>query len=303
MAEKILAVCGATASGKTGFSIDAAQELGGEVVSADCMLVYRGLDIGTAKPTSSEKRGVPHHMIDIVSPRESYSVSDYERGALSSIEQILSRGKLPVICGGTGFYIQSLLFSRSNGGIGADERVRKKYNDYAEQNGKEALYALLCERDPHSAEKIHCNDQKRVVRALEIFELTGRRKSEQCDGFVPRRPYLAVAFDYPREELYSRINFRVDEMIRAGLVDEVRALYENGIDETCQSMQGIGYKEVLQYLKNEISHSTMCDVIKQNTRNYAKRQLTFFRKLPGIVWLDPKAKNNLELVREMLCRI
>lgn len=295
----ILAVCGATASGKTSFAVRMARRLKGEVVSADCMLVYRGLDIGTAKPTPEEMGGIPHHMIDIVSPSEKFSVSDYTERALPVCERLLAENKVPVLCGGTGFYIQSVLFARGQGGVGGDAALREKYERVAREEGKEALHAMLAEVDAESAQKLHPNDVRRVIRALEIYALTGKKKSEQADGFVPRRPYVAVAFDYPREELYARIDRRVDEMIAAGLVEEVDDLL-SAVDENSQCMQGIGYKEVVKFLKNEILHSTMCDMIKQNTRNYAKRQITFFKKLPGIVWLDPKDGMNEERVEEYL---
>lgn len=297
---KTLVVCGATASGKTGFAVEMAKRLDGEVVSADCMLVYRGLDIGTAKPTEEEKCGIAHHMIDVVEPTHSYSVGDYEAQALPVVENIMQKGKCPVICGGTGFYIQSLCFSRGHGKVGADEEVRCRYEELAAREGNLAVYRRLQEVDAESAEKLHPNDLKRVIRALEIFELTGKKKSQQQDGFVPRFPYVAVAFRYDREELYARINRRVDLMLEQGLVEEVSRLLENGLNESCQSMQGIGYKEVLEYLKNNISYSTMRDIIQQNTRNYAKRQITFFKKFPNLIWLDPHARDNVQRVTEAM---
>ena len=298
----VLVVCGATASGKTAFAVRMAQRLKSEVVSADCMLVYKGLNIGTAKPSEEERGGIVHHLMDVADPSESFSVSDYERLALPVCERLLGQGKVPVVCGGTGFYIQALLFARRQGGVGADPVLREKYERLAREQGKEALHDLLASVDADSAEKLHPNDVRRVVRALEIYELTGRKKSEQDDGFVPRFPYLAVAFDFPREELYARADARVDEMLAAGLVDEVHMLSER-VKEGSQCLQGIGYKEVVEYLNGNCSYSTMRDVIKQNTRNYAKRQITFFKKLPGIVWLDPKADDNEKKVEEMLCRI
>ncbi len=298
----VLVVCGATASGKTAFAVRMAQRLKSEVVSADCMLVYKGLNIGTAKPSEEERGGIVHHLMDVADPSESFSVSDYERLALPVCERLLGQGKVPVVCGGTGFYIQALLFARRQGGVGADPVLREKYERLAREQGKEALHDLLASVDADSAEKLHPNDVRRVVRALEIYELTGRKKSEQDDGFVPRFPYLAVAFDFPREELYARADARVDEMLAAGLVDEVHMLSER-VKEDSQCLQGIGYKEVVEYLNGNCSYSTMRDVIKQNTRNYAKRQITFFKKLPGIVWLDPKADDNEKKVEEMLCRI
>ena len=277
----VLVVCGATASGKTAFAVRMAQRLKSEVVSADCMLVYKGLNIGTAKPSEEERGGIVHHLMDVADPSESFSVSDYERLALPVCKRLLGQGKVPVV---------------------ADPVLREKYERLAREQGKEALHDLLASVDADSAEKLHPNDVRRVVRALEIYELTGRKKSEQDDGFVPRFPYLAVAFDFPREELYARADARVDEMLAAGLVDEVHMLSER-VKEDSQCLQGIGYKEVVEYLNGNCSYSTMRDVIKQNTRNYAKRQITFFKKLPGIVWLDPKADDNEEKVEEMLCRI
>ena len=303
MKRKLLAVCGPTASGKTAFAVKLAKRLGGEVVSADCMLVYRGLDIGTAKPSEEEKEGVPHHMIDVAPSTGKYSVADYEQGALAVCEKLWKEEIPPIVCGGTGFYIQSLLFTRGNGGAPADENLRREYEQIEREKGRLYLHSLLEKVDPQSAEKLHPNDVKRVIRALEIFRLTGRKKSEQEDGFVPRFPYIAVAPEFPREELYRRIDARVDVMLEAGLVEEVRSLLDSGVTPESQSMQGIGYKEVVQYLNNEISYSTMCDIIKQNTRNYAKRQITFFKKLPGLLWLDVRDPNNVEKVAELYERL
>ena len=291
---RVPVICGPTGSGKSAFAAELALRLGGEVIAADCMTVYRGADIGTAKPTKAEMRGVPHHMIDVASPKEPYSVADYERAALPLCNALRAAGKVPIVCGGTGFYIRSLLFVRTNGGAGADAAIRKKYEAYAAERGNAALHALLASVDAESAAKLHPNDVKRVIRALEIYDLTGQKKSAQQDGDVPRFPYFAAAFDYPRQELYARIDARVDAMLDAGLVDEVERLLKDGVPPNSQCMQGIGYKEVVQYLKNEITHSTMRNIIQQNSRNYAKRQLTFFKKLPGIVWLDPNDTTNLE---------
>ena len=296
--KKFLVVCGATASGKTSFAVSLAQKLGGEVVSADCMLVYRRMNIGTAKPTEEERRGVPHHMIDVAEPTERYSVADYESAALNVCENLFSKNTPPVICGGTGFYIQSLLFERTNGGTGGDETIRREFEQIARTRGNEYLHSLLREIDPRSADKLHPNDVKRVIRALEIYRLTGCRKSDQNDGCRARYPYVAIAFCYPREELYARIDRRVDEMLAAGLVDEVRGLLNTGVQPENQSMQGIGYKEVVEFLENKISYSTMCDIIKQNTRNYAKRQITLFKKFPKLVWLDPQDSENLQKVEQ-----
>ena len=300
---KALVISGPTASGKTALSVACAKRLNGEIVSADALLVYKGLNIGTAKPSKGEMGGIPHYMIDVVAPTESFSASDYERLALPILEEIIARGKVPIIVGGTSFYLDALLYKRTLGGAPADESVRKKYEAIFEREGKEALFSLLQEIDPASAEVLHPNDKKRVIRALEIYELTGKRKSEQHDERIPRLPVLAVGVDYPREELYARIDARVDEMIKSGLVEEVEGLLNSGISENAQCMQGIGYKEVVLYLKNEISFSTMRDIIQWNTRNYAKRQVTFFKKIPQILWLDPAGKNPEDFILNELWKL
>ena len=284
--KKVLVVCGATASGKTGFAVEMAKRLEGEVVSADCMLVYRGMDIGTAKPTEEEKGGIPHHMIDVVEPTRNYSVGDYEAQAHPIVERLLQEGKCPVICGGTGFYMNAILFRSGFGHAGGDAAIRERYEGIAAERGREYLHSLLRECDPESAEKLHPNDVKRVIRALEIYELTGCKKSSQTDSFEPRYPYEAFAINWDRQTLYARIHERTQAMLQAGLVEEVKAL-QASVPENAQCMQAIGYKEVVEILKNGDLHSTMSDIIEQNTRRYAKRQLTFFKKLPNLHWLEP----------------
>lgn len=278
-------ICGATASGKTALAVAVAKKYGGEVISADSQLVYRQLDIGTAKPTEAEREGIPHHMIDIADPRSEFSASDYERLAFPILEDILRRGKTPVICGGTGFYIQSLLFSRQLGGGPKDEAVREKYRALAAERGPGYVHGLLRECDPESADALHPNDLKRVIRALEIYETTGKRKSEQRDGDTPRVPYRAYAVSWPREELYGRIERRVDAMFAAGLLGEVKGLLAQGIGEGCQCMQAIGYKEICEGLRLGQTEEQMREAVVRNTRRYAKRQLTFFRKFPGLQWI------------------
>ena len=306
MSAQVLVICGATATGKTALAAQCAKLLESAVISADSQLVYKGLDIGTAKPTEDEKLGVPHYMIDVAEPFAEYSVSDFREAALPIAEKLLSDGKIPVICGGTGFYINSLLFDFSYGKVAAAPEVREKYEKLAEEHGKEYVYAILKETDPVAAEKLHPNDLKRVIRALEIFEAGGIKKSEICDGLKPRFDYVAVAIDYPREELYDRINLRVDKMFESGLVEEVRSLLSRGVDENCRCMQAIGYKEVIESLKNGLSQSTMRDIIKQNTRHYAKRQITFFKKLPDLITLSAKeatAENVIEILKNHEKRI
>ncbi|MDE6613497.1 MAG: tRNA (adenosine(37)-N6)-dimethylallyltransferase MiaA [Clostridia bacterium] len=296
---KVIVICGATATGKSGLAVECALNLNSEVISADSQLVYEGLNIGTAKPTIAEMRGVKHHMIDVVKPDTNYSVSDYSKAATPILDRLLSQNKTPIICGGTGFYINSLLFDLSYGNTAANFEVRQKYDELLKTQGKEYLYGLLKSIDLNTAQKLHCNDVKRVIRALEIFEVSGKMKSEISDTLNPKYDYSAVAINYPRDELYERINLRVDEMFDKGLVEEVKGLIAGGINESCQCMQAIGYKEILFGLKNGYKESTMRDVIKQNTRRYAKRQITFFRRLQGIVWINPNeaaAEKVLELI-------
>ena len=247
--KRVLVICGATASGKTSLAVALAKKLNTEIISADSMLVYKGLDIGTAKPSMEEREGVVHHLIDVVSPTESFSVSDYEKAALPILERLLAEGKTPIICGGTGFYIESLLYKSGFGNTPANAAVREKYEEICREKGNEYLHGLLREKDEETAEKLHPNDVKRVIRALEIVEVTGKKKSLQQDGREPRYPFLCVSIDYPREKLYERINLRVEEMFRQGLMGEVKSLLENGVNERSQCMQGIGYKEVAEGLQ------------------------------------------------------
>ena len=302
MSQKVLVICGPTASGKTRLAVDCALKFNTEIISADSQLIYKGLTIGTAKPSEEEMRGVKHHMIDVVEPTESFSVSDYSKMALPVLESLHLQGKMPIICGGTGFYINSLLFDFGYGNAAADESIREKYAEFLKKNGKDMLFKRLKEVDPETAEKLHPNDTKRVIRALEIYEVSGNKKSAQTDELTPKYEFLAVAINYPREELYNRIDNRVDEMFNAGLVEEVQRLLKNGVDINCQSMQAIGYKEVVSGLNNGDLRSTMSDIIKKNTRHYAKRQITFFKKMPNLMWLDPKdatAEKVAEILNEL----
>lgn len=296
---KLLVICGATASGKTQLAIECAKKLNTEIICADSQTVYKGLNIGTAKPTEEEKQGIIHHLIDVADPRQNFSVYDYAEMAVPIINRLLCEDKTPIICGGTGFYINSLLFDFAYGHTGANTALREKYAEILKEKGKEFLFALLREADPETAEKLHINDVKRVIRALEIYETSGIKKSEQHDELKRKYDYLAVAVDYPREELYRRIDLRVDKMFERGLVKEVETLLAQGINENSQSMQAIGYKEIVKCLNNGDNHSTMRGIIKQNTRHYAKRQITFFKKLPDIKWLSPNEASP-EKIEEML---
>ncbi len=296
---KVLVICGATATGKSALAVDAAKKLDTEIISADSQLIYRGLNIGTAKPTVAEMRGVTHHLIDIISPKQTFSVSDYEERAVPIVDRLLGRGKTPVICGGTGFYINSVLFKLGYGNVKANSEIRAKYEALLAERGKEYLFGVLESVDKETAEKLHVNDTKRVIRALEIYEVSGVKKSEQHDEMIPRYDYVAVAIDYPREKLYERIDCRVDVMFNSGLIDEVKGLLNEGIDEKYQCMQAIGYKEVLEGLRFGYNESTMRDIIKRNTRRYAKRQITFFKKLNNIIWLKPD-EANADRITELL---
>ncbi len=296
---KILVICGATASGKTALAVECAKQLNTEIISADSMLIYKGLDIGTAKPTSEEKNGVAHHLIDVVAPNESFSVSDYEKTALPIVEDLLAKGKTPVVCGGTGFYINSLLYKSGFGGAGADETVRKKYENILQEKGKEYVHALLQEKDPESAKILHPNDTKRVIRAIEIFEITGKKKSEQKDELIPRFDFQAFSIAYPRERLYERINRRVEIMFERGLKEEVKSLLEKGISEENQCMQGIGYKEIAEGIRTGLTDEEIKELIKKNTRNYAKRQLTFFKRLQNHEVLLPEQATAEEIIKRL----
>ena len=285
---KVLVICGATASGKTALSVACAKAFDGEIISADSLLVYKGLNIGTAKPTLDERAGVPHYMIDVVEPTESFSVSDYEEMALPIVERLLQAGKTPIICGGTGFYINSLLYKSQFGNVGANEELRAEYERLAEEKGKEYVYSILCEKDPESAKKLHYNDLKRVIRALEIYDVTGKAKSLQQDKPIPRFDFEAVSIDYPREKLYNRINLRVEQMFEQGLINEVQGLLEQGVTEDMQCMQGIGYKEIAEGLRIGATEAEMMEIVKNNTRKYAKRQQTFFKRMQNHTYLVPE---------------
>lgn len=294
---KVLVICGATASGKTALSLACAKKFNGEIISADSMLVYKGLDIGTAKPSKAEREDIPHYMIDVVSPMESFSVSDYEKMALPIIERLLAQGKMPIICGGTGFYINSLLYKSQFGNIGANEELRANYEKLAVEHGNEYVHGILREKDPQSAEKLHYNDVKRVIRAIEIYETTGKPKSLQQDQLIPRFDFLSVSIEYPREALYERINLRVEQMFTEGLLEEVRGLLDRGITQDMQCMQGIGYKEVVEGLRIGATEEEIKELVKKNTRNYAKRQQTFFKKFQNHVYLSPNQAKVEEIER------
>ena len=288
---KIIAVAGPTASGKSALALELCKRLGGELVSLDSMQIYKGLDIGTAKPTKAEQAEVRHHMIDICAPREKFSAADFAERAHGVIADIRSRGKRVVLCGGTGLYLDTVLGRLDFGEIESDEKLRRELIAFAEKNGADALYERLVKIDPQAAEKIHKNNVRRVARAIEIYELTGKTKTEHDREAISDSPYdsLIIGLDYnDREVLYNRINRRVDLMIDAGLETEVRSLVSEGLlsaDSTAG--QAIGYKEMLGYIAGEYTLEDAIEKIKLGTRRYAKRQLTWLRRNPEINWLYP----------------
>ena len=290
--KKLLIICGPTASSKSALAIECAKLLNTEIISADSMNVYRELDIGTAKPTLKERQGIKHHLIDVVEPSNTFSVGDYREMATPIIEELHAKNKIPIICGGTGFYINSLIYDLSYGNSVANLQSREKYKAIAQKEGNQKVYDILRSVDPETAQKLHVNDLKRVIRALEIFE-SGQKKSDIKDSLLPKYNYNAYTIDFPTQTLYERINKRVDIMIENGLIDEVKKLLDSGIDENYQCMQGIGYKEIIPFLHNETTFEQTVDLIKLNTRHYAKRQRTFFKKLNGLIYLEPNDLNIL----------
>lgn len=284
---KILAIVGATASGKTSLGVELAKIYNGEIISADSMQIYKGLDIASAKPTPEEMQGVPHHLIDFLDRDVTFSVSDYVNLANEKITDIISRGKLPVIVGGTGLYIDSLLNNVKFSDGGSDEAYREELYKVAREKGNEYLYNMLVEADPVAAESIHMNNLVRVVRALEVFHITGRRFSElKAESRLIESPYdsLIIGLDFrDRQTLYNRINLRVDEMVSKGLVEEAESIWKTGGQKTASN--AIGYKELIPYFENTMTLDECLDKIKQETRRYAKRQLTWFRKNTRIRWI------------------
>lgn len=283
----VLAVCGPTASGKTWLGVELALAYGGEVVSADSMQIYKGMDIASAKPTAEEMRGVPHHLIDFLDREISFSVTDYVRLANEKIRDILIRGKLPVIVGGTGLYIDSLLDNIKFSDAGSDETYRAELYRIAETQGNSVLYDMLVKADPETALTVHENNLVRVVRALEVIKITGRKFSElKAESRSEESPYNSLVIGLntaDRAVLYDRINQRVDEMTEKGLVKEAYELWQSGRMKTAGN--AIGYKELIPYFENKMPLDECIDKIKQETRRYAKRQLTWFRKNERIRWI------------------
>ena len=302
----LIALAGATASGKTAAAVRLCQRIGGEIVSCDSMQIYRGMDIGTAKPSEAERGGIPHHMLDIVDPTESYSVSAFRQQAGAVIEDILSRGKKPILCGGTGLYIDALTrpmaFSEQS-----DETLREALKAIAlEPGGKRRLHDMLESVDPESARRLHENDVRRVVRAIEIYRLTGRTMTEQMAIDQTREGDYRVrlfALEWPREVLYARIDRRVDQMMTMGLAEEVARLLEQGVPPDSTAMQALGYKEIAAALMNRCTMDEAVEAVKLGTRHYAKRQLTWLRRDGRARWIPAEGRTADDIASEIIGEI
>lgn len=300
--KKLLIVVGPTASGKTAFSVEAAKILNSEVISADSMQIYRGLNVGTAKATTLEMQGVKHRMLDVVDPSQEFSVAEYKAKATKYVEKLIKDGKTPVICGGTGLYINALIYPLNFSNADKNEEIRTKLKEELQQFGAEYLHARLAALDAVSAAKIHANDVKRVIRALEINLNGGMREENELKK--PSYDYLMIGFNpQNRADLYERINRRVDIMFENGMLEEITSLINNGLTFDAQSMQAIGYKEFKPYFSGEADvNYSIKEAIKKDTRNYAKRQLTWFKKYENIHWFEGPCEDALELVKTTFLR-
>lgn len=298
----VIGVVGPTASGKTGISLALADRLPVEIVCMDSMQIYRGMDIGTAKPTRAEQAAVPHHMLDIADPKDSYSVAEYARAAAACIEDIVTRDRVPVLTGGTGLYLKALRYPMTLGNTPAEPAIRAEYQAFLSEKGTKALHDLLAARDPASAARLHPNDTRRVIRALEVYDITGLPFSAQALPAKQEERYNLRLFapSWPREALYNRIDSRVDGMVRDGLFDEVQGLLHAGVPDSAQSMQGLGYQEAIPYLMGRADREGTISLIKRRTRNYAKRQLTWFRKEQGLTLLDAGGSDAAQLAGQII---
>lgn len=284
----LIVLLGPTAAGKTKLSLELSKKFNCEIISGDSMQVYRGMDIGTAKATPEEREQVPHHLIDIRHPDEAFSVSEFQQLAAASIDQVHSGNKIPLIVGGTGLYIEAVCYQYEFSETSQDEVFRQQCEAYAEQRGNEALYERLVKLDPQTAERLHPNDRRRVIRALEVHHLTGEPMSQQRRGQPKESPYdlCLIGLHMERSLLYERIERRIDLMVKDGLISEVEALLAKGYNEHMVSMQGLGYKEIIQYLQGEYDWDTAMYMLKRNTRRFAKRQLSWFRHMNDVHWVD-----------------
>lgn len=300
---KVIVIVGPTASGKTALSIELAKKIDGEIVSCDSMQIYKDMDIGSAKPTKDEMQGIKHYMIDIANPDKRFSVAEYKKQAELAIDEILLKGKMPIVVGGTGLYADSLIYGIEYPEIEFDEKYREELEKQAEkEEGLKELYNKAKEIDEQAIKKISENDKKRIIRILEIYHQTGKTKTEleiESRKNEIKHDFNVFAINMDRQILYDRINKRVDIMIESGLIQEVKNLLKK-YNEFPTAMQGLGYKEVVQYLNNELTKQEMIDKIKQETRRYAKRQLTWFRKNKDTIWLDGQEEvlNNVKIILE-----
>ena len=297
MAEKptVIVICGPTASGKTKLGIDLANRINGEIISSDSMQIYKDMDIGTAKPTIEERAAAVHHLVDFVSPDQRYSVADFKKDATEKIKDILSRGKTPIIVGGTGLYVNSLIYNIEF----KEQETDLNYREELEKLDIEKLYEMAMKIDEEACKKISEKDRKRIIRILEIYHTTGKTKTE-LEAESRKKveyDYRIFVLNWDRKELYERINYRVDLMMEAGLIDEVKSLLEKYKDFPT-ALQGLGYKEVKEYLDGILTKEEMIEKIKQETRRYAKRQLTWFRAYKNATWLDAKNTNNVDIILE-----
>lgn len=297
MKPTIVVICGPTASGKTGLGIAVAKQINGEIISSDSMQIYKDMNIGTAKPTKDEQAEAKHHLIDFVSPDQRYSVADFKRDAEKEIEEILLQGKIPIIVGGTGLYVNSLIYNIEY----KEEKTDLEYRRSLEKTDLSKLYEEALKIDEIAAKKISPNDRKRITRILELYHTTGRTKTELDKESIKEAKYKYKIFvlSMDREKLYDRINLRVDLMLKDGLIDEVKSILQK-YNVFPTAMQGLGYKEVVQYLNGDISKEEMIKKIKMETRRYAKRQLTWFRSYKDAIWLDglDKRENNVRIIME-----
>ncbi len=297
---KVIVICGPTASGKTSLSVELAKKCNGEIISADSMQIYKEMNIGTAKVTLEEMQGIKHYMIDIVSPTERYSVAEFKVQAEKAIEEILKKGKTPIIAGGTGLYVNSLIYNIQYNDIKIDEEYRKYLEERVEKEGLQSLYEEAKKIDFEAMKSISKNDQKRILRVLEMYHQTGKTKTElekESRKEEVKYDYKVYAISWEREELYKRINKRVDIMIEQGLIEEVENLLKK-YNKFPTAMQGLGYKEVVEYLDKKITKEEMIEKIKMETRRYAKRQITWFKKIENVKWIqgNETISNNINLI-------
>jgi len=287
--DNVVVIFGPTASGKTGLSIELAKDVNGEIISADSMQIYKFMDIGTAKPDEEERQGIKHYLMDEVYPDEEFSVARFQQLAYKYIDEILRKGKVPIVVGGTGLYINSLLYNINFSETVSDWELRERLKREAEEKGNNYIHDMLKQIDPEAAAKIHPNDVKRVIRAIEVYEHT--RKTISYHQKVsrlepPKYNYIKIGLRMDRQQLYERINERVDLMVEKGLVKEVERLVDLGYDKNSVAMQGLGYKEILSYLRGESSWEETIDILKRDTRRYAKRQITWFKRIENVYWVD-----------------